>query len=309
MIMEKYTLIKYIKRPQNLLYRLLCKYPHLIKNDELYVKMRYSYCIGKRLNLKKPETFSEKLQWLKLYNRRPEYTIMVDKYAVKEYVANKIGKEFIIPTIGVWNKPNEIDWDLLPNQFVLKTTHDSGGIVICRDKSKLDRNAAIKKLEYAITHDNYSITREWPYKNVPRRVIAEKYVESNPESHDLPDYKFFCFNGVVKALFIATGRNIPGEKVKFDYFDADFNHLPLRQSHNNAETMPSKPRKFELMKMIASKLSEGIPHVRVDLYEVGESVLFGELTFFHYSGTVRFHPEKWDKIFGDMLTLPSEKIE
>lgn len=306
--MEKNTLIKYLKRPQTLIYRVLCLNPHLIKSDELYIRMRYSYCIGKRLNLMKPVTFNEKLQWLKLFNRRPEYTTMVDKYAVKEYVASKIGKEYIIPTIGVWNNPNDIDWDTLPNQFVLKTTHDSGGIVICRDKTTLDKKSAIKKLEYAISHDNYSITREWPYKNVQRRIIAEKYIESCPDTHDLPDYKFFCFDGKVKALFVATDRNKPGEKVKFDFFDADFNHLPIKQGHENADTIPPKPRKFELMKVVASKLSEGIPHVRVDLYEVGENVLFGELTFFHFSGTMPFRPEEWDKLFGDMLTLPTDMI-
>jgi hypothetical protein len=261
--------------------------------------------MGKRLNLKTPQTYSEKLQWLKLYNRRPEYTNMVDKYAVKEYVASKIGKEYIIPTLGVWNNPKEIDWDSLPKQFVLKTTHDSGGIVICRDKEKMDKKAAICKLEHAITHDNYSFTREWPYKDVPRKIIAEQYIESNSETHDLPDFKFFCFNGEVKWLFIATDRNKTGEEVKFDFYDADFKHLSLKQGHENAVISPTKPESFELMKSIASKLSEGIPHVRVDLYEVGGHVYFGELTFFHFSGMVPFRPEVWDREFGKMIKLPS----
>ena len=302
--MKKNTLLKYLKRPQYLLYRVLCSNPRLIKSDELYVRMRYSFCLGRRLNLKNPVTYNEKLQWLKLYNRRPEYTVMVDKHAVKEYVANKIGAEHIIPTLGVWNNPQEVNWEALPDQFVLKTTHDSGGVVICRDKASFDKEAAIKKLEYALAHDNYSITREWPYKHVQRRIIAEKYIESRSDTHDLPDYKFFCFDGEVKALFIATDRNKPGEKVKFDFFDADFNHLPLKQGHENAAVAPPKPKTFELMKEIASKLSEGIPHVRVDLYEVGDQVLFGELTFFHFSGTVPFQPEEWDYKLGEWLKLP-----
>lgn len=303
--MKKSIILRYLKRPQNLIYRVLCANPHLIKNDRAFLKMRYSICMGKRLNLKTPQTYSEKLQWLKLYNRRPEYTNMVDKYAVKEYVASKIGKEYIIPTLGVWNNPKEIDWDSLPKQFVLKTTHDSGGIVICRDKEKMDKKAAICKLEHAITHDNYSFTREWPYKDVPRKIIAEQYIESNSETHDLPDFKFFCFNGEVKWLFIATDRNKTGEEVKFDFYDADFKHLSLKQGHENAVISPTKPESFELMKSIASKLSEGIPHVRVDLYEVGGHVYFGELTFFHFSGMVPFRPEVWDREFGKMIKLPS----
>lgn len=229
---------------------------------------------------------------------------MVDKYAAKEYVAGIIGKEHIIPTLAVYDSIHEIDWEALPDQFVLKTTHDSGGIVICRDKNTLDKGKAIKKLDYALHHDNYSITREWPYKNVKRRIIAERYVESSPDTKDLPDYKFFCFNGEVKAMFIATDRQKDGEDVKFDYFTPDFESLPFRQSHPHAKVLPEKPNNFEMMKDIASKLSRGIPHVRVDLYEVEGKVLFGELTFFHFSGFAPFYPEEWDYKFGEYLKLP-----
>lgn len=307
--MRKNALSRYLGRPQNLLYRVLCGNPRLIKNDKRYLKMRYSICMGKKLNLDSPVTFNEKLQWLKLYNRRPEYTTMVDKYAVKEYVSEKIGKNHVIPTLGVWNKPSEIDWDSLPNQFVLKTTHDSGGIVICKDKTKLDKDAALKKLEYAITHDNYSITREWPYKNVARRIIAEEYIEPSQGTNDLPDYKFFCFDGKVKALFVATERQNPNEEVKFDFFDADFNSLPIRQGHDHAKVLPKKPLCFEEMKQIAETLSAGIPHVRVDLYNVNGKTYFGELTFFHFGGFTPFEPDEWDTNFGNMLTLPKEKRE
>ncbi len=297
---------KYLKRPRNIIYYCLCHNPHLIKNDELYLRMLFSLRHGRSLDLSNPSTFSEKLQWLKLYNRRPEYTIMVDKYAVKEYVACLIGKEHIIQTLAVYNSVNEIDWDKLPNRFVLKTTHDSGGIVICLDRSTFDRSEAIKKLHYALVHDNYSKTREWPYKNVPRRIIAEEYIEQSSESKDLPDYKFFCFDGKVKALFVATERQNPNEEVKFDFFDADFNPLPLRQGHNHAKVLPQKPQKFEEMKRIAEILSHGIPHIRVDLYEVDNKVLFGELTFFHFGGFTPFEPQEWDRTFGNFLNLPLE---
>lgn len=304
MIIDKIK--KYLKRPRNIIYYCLCRNPHLIQNDEVYLRMLFSLRHGRSLNLNNPITFNEKLQWLKLNNRHSEYTKMVDKYAAKEYVAGIIGEEHIIPTLAVYDSEEEIDWDKLPDKFVLKTTHDSGGIVICRDKNSLDKTQAIKKLRYALLHDNYSKTREWPYKNVLRRIIAEKYIEPSSDSKDLPDYKFFCFDGEVKALFVATDRQNPNEDVKFDFFDSNYNPLPFRQGHDHAKVLPQKPKCFEEMKKIAEKLSSGIPHVRVDLYESDDTVLFGELTFFHFGGFKPFEPEEWDTIFGDMLKLPSE---
>lgn len=280
----------------------------LLLPDELYLKVKFRQLMGKKLNLENPQTFSEKLQWLKLYNRRPEYTTMVDKYAVKDYVAKIIGEEYIIPTLGVWDRPEDIDWDSLPNQFVLKCTHDSGGLVICRDKSKLDKEAAIIKLRKTLKQNYFRKWREWPYKNVPRRIIAEQYIEPAPDLKDLPDYKFFCFDGEVKALFVATDRQKEGEEVKFDFFDAEFNHLPFKQGHEHAAVTPQKPKNFEVMKKAAAQLSKGMPHARVDLYEVGDKVLFGEITLFHFSGLVPFRPDEWDKVFGDMLTLPGERL-
>lgn len=277
-------------------------------SDKQYLKAQFRLKMGKPLNLRNPQTFSEKLQWLKLYDRRPEYTMMVDKYAVKEYVASIVGEKYVIPTLGVWDRVEDIEWDSLPNQFVLKCTHDSGGLVICRDKSKLDIQNAERILNVSLSRDYYMGNREWPYKNVPRRIIAEKYIEPRPDINDLPDYKFFCFDGEVKALFIATDRQKEGEDVKFDFFDADFNHLPFRQGHENASPTPTKPENFELMKKVAEQLSKGYPQVRVDLYDLGNRVLFGELTLYHFSGTVPFVPEEWDRRFGDMLNLPGEKL-
>ena len=290
----------YFERPSDILESILIRIGGPLP-DRLYLKWLYRLKTGCKLNLAPPKTFNEKLQWLKLYNRRSEYTTMVDKYAVKGYVEKIIGKDYIIPTLGVWDKPDEIDWNSLPNKFVLKTTHDSGGVVICKDINKFDKKVAIKKLKYALTHDNYSLTREWPYKNVPRRILAEEYMEGG--DGQLKDYKFFCFDGIVKALFVATDRQNPNEEVKFDFFDADFNFLPVRQGHDHAKVLPQRPQCFEEMKRIAEQLSSGIPHVRVDLYDVNGKVFFGELTFFHFGGFMPFEPKEWDVEFGNYLNL------
>lgn len=271
--------------------------------DKLYLQLLYRRLFDKKLDLNNPQTYNEKLQWIKLYDRRPEYTTMVDKYAVKQYVANRIGEEYIIPTLGVWEKPEDIEWNKLPYQFVLKCTHDSGGLVICKDKSKLDKDAAMDKLRKSLRRDYYKASREWPYKNVPRRIIAEKYMEDS-KLGDLPDYKFFCFDGVVKALFIGTERGT-GD-VKFDFYDADFNHLDLVQTHPMSGKILPKPENFDLMKELASKLSIGIPHVRVDFYNINGRIYFGEMTFFHHGGVIPFHPEKWAYTFGSWIKLPNK---
>jgi hypothetical protein len=275
----------------------------LLLPDQIFLEVKFRQTMGKKLNLKNPQTYSEKLQWLKLYNRRPEYTTMVDKYSVKEYVANIIGKEYIIPTLGVWDRVEDIEWEKLPSQFVLKCTHDSGGLVICKDKSSLDKQAAINKLRRGLRQNYYRRNREWPYKNVVPRIIAEQYMEDE-KTQELRDYKFFCFDGEVKALFIASERMKKGEETKFDFFDENFEHLPFTNGHPNADELPKKPICFEEMKLLAGKLSQGIPHVRVDFYDVNGKVYFGEMTFFHWSGFKPFEPEKWDYIFGNWIILP-----
>lgn len=280
--------------------------------DKTYLKIVYWIRIGKRLNLDDPQTFNEKLQWLKLYDRKPIYTTMVDKHEVKKYVAERIGEQYIIPTLGVWNHFDEIDFSSLPRQFVLKCTHDSGGLVIVKDKDKLDKNAARGKIEKALKRNFYWKGREWPYKDVRPRIIAEQYLEGEPNNKDnaaspsdLRDYKLFSFDGEVKALYIATERGWSGE-TKFDFFDADFNHLPFANGHPNAALPPSAPKSFATMKTIAEKLSKGIPQVRVDFYEVNSKVYFGEITFSHMSGLAPFVPDEWDKIFGDWIHLPEK---
>ena len=269
---------------------------------EEFLKIRYRSEFGKELNLECPETYTEKLQWLKLYDHRPEYTLMVDKSAVKQYVAERIGEEYVIPLLGVWERVEDIDFASLPEKFVLKTTHDSGGLVICKDKKELDVQRAIKKLTYFLNRRYYDYNREWPYKNVMPRIIAEQYMEDSTYK-ELRDYKFFTFGGVPKVLYIAQGRG-KGEPTVADFFDMDFNHLPFTIDHDTAEVPPEKPQNFELMKKLAAKLSEGTPQLRVDFYEVDGRVYFGEMTFFHCSGLAPFHPKEWDRIFGDWVTLP-----
>lgn len=272
-------------------------------NDELYLKIAYRIKMGKKLHLNPPVTFNEKLQWLKLHDRRPEYTTMVDKYEAKKWVAERIGEEYIIPTLGVWNHFDEIDFDKLPNQFVLKCTHDSGGLVICRDKEKLDKKAARKKLENCLKHNFFWGQREWPYKNVKPRIIAEKYMEDSATS-ELKDYKFYSFRGVIKAMFIATGRQ--KGQTKADYFDMEFKPLPFTWGYPHAKVLPKKPQNFDEMVKIAEILTKDIPQARVDFYEVNGKTYFGEITFFDGSGMERFHPESWDKTFGEWLKLPEK---
>lgn len=272
--------------------------------DKLYLKLFYYIRMQKRLNLNHPQTYNEKLQWLKLYDRNPAYCRMVDKFEAKKYVADIIGDEYIIPTIGIYDSVEEIPWNSLPNQFVLKCTHDSGGIVICKDKDSLNIQEAKKKLSTGLTKSYYYQNREWPYKNVKPRIICEEY-KVDESGYELKDYKWFCFDGEVKALFIATDRG-KQEETKFDFYDADFNHLPFTNGHPNSKRTLKKPVGFEKMKELAAKLSKGIPHVRIDLYDINGKIYFGEMTFYHWSGTKPFDPEKWDNIFGSWIKLPKQ---
>lgn len=299
------SIIKILISPRRLALAILA-HTAPIWPDRLFLKTKFRLCMGKRLNLKDPKTFSEKLQWLKLYDRRPEYTIMVDKVKAKEYVASKLGEEYIIPTLGVWDDPDKIDFDSLPNRFVLKCNHNSGlGMYICKDKSKMDVEKVKNGLRKGLAEDYFINNREWPYKNVPRRVFAEAYMED--EFGELRDYKFFCFDGEMKAMFIATDRGKGDHEVKFDFFDDCFNHLPFTNGHPNAEVIPAKPRMFDDMKALASTLSIGLPQVRIDFYEVGDKIYFGEMTFFHWSGVKQFEPEDWDYKFGEWIKIPNKK--
>lgn len=273
-------------------------------SDKNLIRIKFFRSFKRLPDFKNPKTFNEKLQWLKLYDRNPEYTVMVDKYASKKYVADKIGEEYVVPLLGgPWYSFDEIDFDALPEKFVLKTNHDCGGVALCRDKATFDKEKAKAFLEKHLKQEYYWSCREWPYKNVKPCIFAESYME-DAEIHELRDYKFFCFDGEVKALFVATDRQTKGEEVKFDFFDAEYNHLAIRNGHPNAKTPPAKPKQFELMKELAAKLSKGVPQLRVDFYEVNGKVFFGELTFSHFGGFVPFEPEEWDYTFGSWIELP-----
>lgn len=303
-------LVTFFKHPsriyKSLIYRLLNSIAQFL-SDETYLKYRWYITFNKRLNLSNPKSYNEKLQWLKLNDRRNLYTKLVDKYEVKKYVKNIIGETYIVPTIAVYNNVDDINFDSLPEKFVLKCTHDSGGIVICNDKSNLDIKKAIKKLKKGLKQNFFLINREWPYKNVTPRIIAEQYISE--DNGDLRDYKFFCFSGIPKFMFVASDRFIDGEETKFDFYDLEFNHLPIINGHPNSTLPIEKPKGFDLMIELASKLSAGFPHVRVDFYDINGKIYFGEMTFFHFSGLVKFEPQEWDLKFGEYIHLPNEKIK
>ena len=271
--------------------------------DDLYIKLIYRGRMGKKLNLKNPTTYNEKLQWLKLYDRNPLYTKLADKYEVRQYIKEKIGEEYLIPLLGVYDNFEEIDFDKLPNQFVLKTTHDSGGVVICKDKNNFDMDYARKKLNKSRLRNYYYGGREHQYKDIKPRIICEKYMvdESNVE---LKDYKFFCFNGEPKKLYIVRGR---GGNVQGDFYDMSFNKVRLKIKNNNSNIVQTKPKSFERMLEICKKLSNDIPHVRVDLYDINGKIYFGELTFHHNSGMEKFEPESYDELFGSWIDLSKVK--
>lgn len=273
--------------------------------DKLFLKSLFKERMGYSLNLENPRTFSEKLQWLKLYDRRPEYTTMVDKYEVKEYVKSIIGEEYIIPTLGVWNSVDDIDFENLPNQFVLKCTHDSGGFVICKDKSNLNIDEVKAKLKKCMKRNYFWQNREYPYKNITPRIIAEKYMSDDSEFNKggLSDYKFTCFNGNVDNVMVCVDRHL--NDTKFYFFNKDWMLLPLNVRGKNTD--PSfklpKPECMDEMFEIASKLSENIPFLRVDLYYINGRPFFGETTFFPSSG---FDPNilpETEILFGSKIEL------
>ena len=292
---------KVIKHPEKIFQALVYERFTNIIPDPAFLRMAYFAFIGKRLNLDNPQTFNEKLQWLKLYNRRPEYTMMVDKYLVRDYIAKTIGEEYLIPLLGVWDDPDEIDFEALPNQFVLKCNHNSGlGMCICKDKSKLDIKKVREELRRGLKQDYYLTSREWPYKNVPRKIICEQYMDDG--SGELKDYKFMCFDGEVKCSFVCSDRfNTNGLRVTF--YDNDWKMMPFERHYPRATTPHPRPLRFEEMKELAAKLSKGMPFVRVDFYEIQGKPYFGELTFYPGSGFEEFSPESWDYTLGSYINL------
>lgn len=279
-------------------------------NDKLYLKIFYRQIFNERLNLDNPQTFNEKLQWLKLYDRKPIYVIMVDKYEVKKYVSNIIGDEYIIPTLGIWDNFDDIEFDKLPEQFVLKCTHDSGGIVICKDKKNLNIKEAKRKIEKSLKRNYYYYTREWPYKNVKPRIIAEKFI-SDDSKEELLDYKIMCFNGKAEYSFVCSERHSNG--LKIDFYDLNWKKMPFKRHYPNSDRKLEKPLNYNLMIELAERLSQNTTFLRVDFYEVNGKTYFGELTFFPGSGFEEFSPKEWDRKLGELIDLSllksSEKLD
>lgn len=272
--------------------------------DKLYLNLLFHHRFGKWIDWKNPKGFNEKLQWLKVYDRKPEYTTMVDKVAVKDYVAKIIGEEYIIPTIGVWENPDDIDFDALPDQFVLKCNHNSGiGLCICKDKSKLDINAVKSELRRGLKQDFYLTGREWPYKNVPRKILAEKYMEDEKSNDGLNDYKLLCFNGQVTCSFVCSER-YGEEGLKVTFYDKDWKRLPFERHYPSAKNDINMPAQYHKMVALAERLSQSIPFVRTDFYEINGNLYFGEMTFYPGSGLEEFSPEVWDEKLGKLIQLP-----
>ncbi|MGG1486479.1 ATP-grasp fold amidoligase family protein [Peribacillus castrilensis] len=272
--------------------------------DELYLRIQYKNFMGKNLNLKDPKSYNEKLQWLKINDRNPNYTSLVDKYEVRDYIEKTIGNEYLISLIGVYNTFDEIDFDVLPDKFVLKCTHDSGGLVICQDKSTFDKESARRKINKCLRRNYYYSHREWPYKNIKPRILCEKYMvdESGTE---LKDYKFMCFNGEVRCSFVALNRNSPNG-LNLDFYDLDWNLMPFQRHYPNSGTKINRPKNYEKMICFAERLSKDIPFLRVDFYEVEGRLYFGELTFYPGSGFAEFTPESYDELLGSWINLPKK---
>jgi hypothetical protein len=278
-------------------------YDHL--SDESYLKRKYRAFFRKELNLENPQTFNEKIQWLKLYDRKPEYTVMVDKYRVREYIAQKIGEEYLIPLLGVWEDPEDIDFDALPDQFVLKCNHNSGiGMWICKDKEQLDEELVRKELKIGLQENYYFRGREWSYKDIPRRILAEAFL--SVKEGDLADYKIHVFNGEPRFVLVCADRFAESGLTE-DFYTPQWEHLDLRRPGiPNAKVPQEKPQLLEQMLLCAKKLSEDFPFVRADFYECNGKIYFGEMTFYPACGMGAFDPPEWDETFGSWLKLPNE---
>lgn len=268
--------------------------------DKLYIQMMYYVKLGKRLHLKHPVLFNEKLNWLKLYQRRPEYTDMADKYEVRRFVKERIGEEYLIPLLGVWNSVEEIPFDILPDQFVLKCTHDSASVVICKDKQHFDREQVKKKLAACMNTNYFWASREWPYKDIKPRIIAEQYMVD--ESHtELKDYKIYCFDGKPALIQVDFGRFTKHER---NLYTTDWKYINERFEYpNNPEMQILKPEGLERMLQLAGRLSTGIPSVRIDFYSIEGRIYFGEITFYQEGGFGKFEHESFEKKLGDLIKI------
>ena len=276
-------------------------------DDETYLKRKYKAVTGKTLHLSNPTSFNEKLQWLKLYDRNPKHTLYVDKYKVREHIANTLGDEYLIPLLGVWDKAEDIDFESLPNQFVLKCNHNSGlGMCICKDKSNLDKKKVVKELKKGLKENFYLKHREWPYKDVPRQIIAEQFM-TEKNGGELMDYKIHCFHGKPEFILVCSDR-FSKSGLKEDFYDINWNLLNIRRpKHPNSENGIPKPELLDEMLRLATILAEDMPFSRIDFYVINAKIYFGEITFFPASGFEAFEPESADEWIGQLLTLNTEE--
>ncbi len=276
-----------------------------ILSDKSFIKKLYKKRMGKKINLFNPKTFCEKQNWLKLYDRRPIYTVMADKYLARNFVAERIGEEYLVPLLGVWDNADEIDFDSLPEKFVLKCNHNSD-VVICTDKSTLDIEKTRETLNTQLKDDYYCRKREWPYKNIPRKIICEKFME-NTNGENLVDYKLFCFDGIPKFVMVNSNR-FGEDGVHVDMYDMQWTHMQMQDGHYpNAGDIFSKPACFDEMCKLAEALSKDTTFLRVDFNYWDNKLYFGELTFYHSAGLESFMPEKWDEILGSWVNLPKKR--
>lgn len=275
-------------------------------DDKTYLGLRYKYATGKRINWSEPKEFNEKLMWLMINDRNPKYIDLVDKLKVKDIIAKKFGSEYVIPLITVGNRFEDIDLNKLPQKFVIKCNHDSGGIIICKDKETLDIEKAKSLINGNLDRDFFSITREWPNSKVEKKVIVEEYMEDNsPDSNgELKDYKFYCFNGEPKFLYLSQGLT-NHKTARINYVNLNWEIEPFyRKDYLQFEKLPEKPIQFEKMIEFSRILAENIPFVRVDWYEINGLLYFGEMTFYPGAGITDFYPNEWNRKIGDYLLLP-----
>ena len=302
MVKSMNRFFKYLKNPLRAYLLVSFKGHFKWVPDRLHLKICYRAAFGKKLRIDAPESFNEKLQWLKLYDRNPLYTTLVDKYEVKNWVAERIGSRYVVPTLDLFETIDQIDYDQLPKQFALKCTHDSGGLIICRDKDKLDIHHAQSLLKKALSTNYYYTAREWPYKNVHPRIMAEQYLDTE-DSLGLTDYKFYCFNGEPQFLYVSKGlENHATAQISFLTLQWEF--APYRRDDFMPfQELPPKPVSFDEMLRLSKILSENIPFVRVDFYEYRGKPIFSEMTFTPCGGFMKFAPDEWDTRIGTLLQL------
>ena len=273
--------------------------------DSLYLKVLYRVIMGRKLNLKNPKEYNEKLQWLKLNDRKPEYSTMVDKYEVRGYIGDLLGDKYLIPCLGIYDSVDDIDIDALPDKFVLKCTHDSGSVEICKDKSSFDIEGARHRLSQAMKRNYYATYREWPYKYVKPRIIAEGYLEG--DGGDLKDYKVMCFNGEAKIIEVHENRFVEGKVHTQTFYDREWNIVPLTQIETVTVDRPGeRPRQLDEILRLSELIAKNMYHARIEWYIEGDKIYFGEITFFDGSGFESFSTPEMERMLGDMINLPEK---